>query len=114
MTEELSPTERFDRDMEPVPHRRTNRDEVIRLFVEPHFVDISLWSEASRRAEMASNREKMISYYEQFIAAVMQDAADGDELWICQSRFSGALIGHEGIGRVRNGAIVKYQKLAQH
>ncbi|MDN2583443.1 hypothetical protein [Aquibium sp. ELW1220] len=56
----------------------------------------------------------MIARCDETIAEMMQDAVDGDELWICRSRHVGMLAGHEGLGIVREGSIVEYRKIVQY
>lgn len=89
------------RGMEPVAVEKADRHVVIR-----HFVD--------RFGRNFPKRDRMIARCDEMIAGMMQDAVDGDELWICRSRYVGVLAGHEGLGIVREGSIVKYRKIVQY
>lgn len=90
------------RGMEPVAVEKADRDVVIRHFVDGH------------GRNFPRSRDRMVAGCEEMIAAMMQDAVDGDELWICRSRHVGMLAGHEGLGIVREGSIVEYRKIVQY
>lgn len=89
-------------DMDPVPFQKADRELVFRLFVEDNARDLPHLN------------VKIKLYYDSLISGLLRDAKDGDEMWICGSKISGGLVGHEGIGLVRDGQVLKYEKLRQH
>lgn len=89
-------------DMEPVPFQKADRELVFRLFVD----------EIAR--DLPHLRQRTLLHYDRIISRLMRDARGGDEMWICRSKLSGGLVGHEGIGLVRDGRVLKYEKLVQH
>ena len=94
--------ERLAQGMEPVPLEKADRDVVIRYFVDPHakhFPDL---------------REEMLAWVDQIIPKLLLNAEPGDELWICQSRFVGPMAGHQGLGIVRNGKVLTYERLKNY
>lgn len=85
--------------MEPVPLQRASADEVMAHFTKDW--PEHLHSEIGR-AMRAS------------IDSLLKQAVEGDELWLCRSRYVGPLAGHEGFGLVRAGAILRYERVRNY
>lgn len=102
MTDDMTPEQRREHGMEPAPHEATDRDGAIR-----HFVDREMTFPAELRA-------RYIASIDQQITRLTQDGQPGDELWVCRSRYVGPLAGHEGLGIVRDGKVVRYEKIVNY
>lgn len=88
--------------MEPVPLEKGDRDAIMR-----HFVNKTI-------EQFPDARDKLLAWVDAIIPQMMKDAGPGDELWICRSRYIGPLAGHEGLGVVRDGKVVKYQSIRRY
>jgi hypothetical protein len=93
--------------MEPVPHEKTDRDGLVRHFVDQLCSDFP----PHMRADM---REKVLAWLDNTILRMLKDSEPGDELWICRSRYIGPLAGHEGLGIVRSGTVLKYEPIIHY
>lgn len=94
--------ERLARGMEPVPHERADREAIIRHFVDEYAM------------AFPQRREQLLVWVDHMMATTLKDARPGDELWICRSRYIGPLAGHEGVGVVRDGNVVKYEAIIHY
>lgn len=83
-----------DPNMEPIPEHPIDRDEAVRVFSRgiAHFA------------------EKIAPGIDHTIARLLKDAQPGDELWLC-GRYVGPLLGHRGLGLVRNGEVIRYEQM---
>jgi len=75
---------------------------VVKYFVDgpsKHFTDI---------------REEMMVWVDQVMAKLLRNSEPGDELWICRSRYLGPMAGHLGLGIVRNGNVVLYERIKNY
>lgn len=87
--------------MEPVPYAATDEQGAI-----AHFVDREPWP--------ANIRDRYVALINSKVAELKGACEIGDEVWICRSRFIGPLAGHEGLGIVRNGQVVRYDSLIDY
>jgi len=91
--------EELERGMEPVPFERMDRDTAVAYFLKH-----------------TGDNPRVRPIIEKGIGEVLVelDLQAGEELWLCKSRYIGPLAGHEGLGAVRNGVIVRYKSIIQY
>lgn len=87
--------------MEPTPFLRVDREGAIQ-----HFLNLVGESPRGRRA-IETGVDQVI------LKLQIQDDGE-DQLWICKSRYIGPLAGHEGLGVVRRGELVRYESLVDY
>jgi len=71
-----------------------------------HFVYREPWPEPLRRRYIDSIKNRF--------AEISQACQPGDSVWICRSRIIGPMAGHEGLGIVRDGQIVRYDVIVDY
>jgi hypothetical protein len=97
---EVATEEELARGMEPVPVERVDRDRAVAYFL----------------ALSGGDHPRVRPIIEKGIDEVLcqLDLQPGDELWICKSRYIGPFAGHQGLGAVQDGVIVRYKSLVQY
>ena len=87
--------------MEPTPFLRVDREGAIQHFLR-------LVGEAPRHSQRIETGVDEI-------ILKLQIRDDGeDQLWICKSRYIGLLAGHEGLGVVRRGELLRYESIVDY
>lgn len=90
--------DRLKRGMEPVPHVATDEQGAIEYFVH--------------RLELPGHvRDRYAAIIKEKIAELSSACEPGDTVWICRSRYVGPMAGHEGLGIVRQGQVMKYETM---
>ena len=97
----MATREELERGMEPVPFQRIDREGAVAHFLR------STGSHPRVRPLIEAEVDKVI-------AELQVEERLGDQLWICKSRYIGPFAGHEGLGVVRHGAIVRYKGIIDY
>lgn len=91
------PTEDYAHWNETIPRQPMDRDQAIY-----HFID---------KGGPWAGRDKLVAGLDRMIVELMEGSEPGDELWLCGSRKMGVLAGHEGLGVVRGGQMLRYTNI---
>jgi hypothetical protein len=92
--------EELRRGMEPVGVKPTDRAGALAHFQE----------RLGRHVE----RARYEAYIDGLIAKLLLDAPVDGEVWVCQSRYRGPMAGHEGLGLVREGVVLRYETIVRY
>ncbi|ODT67854.1 MAG: hypothetical protein ABS75_22705 [Pelagibacterium sp. SCN 63-23] len=87
--------------MEPIPFRQVDRDGAIEHF--PNLVGGS------------THLKPMIETgVDKAILKLLIDENREEQLWVCKSRYIGPLAGHERLGVLSYGELIRYEHLVQY
>lgn len=87
--------------MEPVPFRQVDRDGAIEHFLGLMGGTLDL-------------KPMVETGIDQVILKLLIDEGREEQLWVCKSRYVGPLAGHEGLGVLRHGELVRYEHIVRY
>ena len=96
----MATKEELERGMEPVPFRQVDREGAVE-----HFLAL-VGGTPSLKPMIETGVDQVI--------LKLQIDVGREELWVCKSRYVGPLAGHEGLGAVRQGELIRYEHIVQY
>jgi hypothetical protein len=85
--------------MEPVPVQETDPEGAVE------------WMLSKLGGARKLMQDRVQESMSELIRRLTEGADAEDRLFICQSRYTGPLAGHQGLGMVRKGSVVRYKKV---
>ena len=87
--------------MEPAPFRQVDREGAVE-----HFLGLV--------GGTPSLKPRIETGVDQVIQKLQIDDVCEEQLWVCKSRYIGPLAGHEGLGVVRRGELLRYESIVNY
>lgn len=84
--------------LEPIPFRPVDREGAVE-----HFLGLA--------GGTPSLRPRVETGVDQVILKLQVNDGDEEQLWVCKSRYVGPLAGHEGLGVLRHGELIRYESI---